>query len=190
MERRSPGLHCCDSLLPLLVKPCLGAVYFRPKHLPLKLMPVLQLCCLLCLKPHPAAVCGSPKYLLLSAGCEFLPIVSIRKRLQLRWLCSQLSSQRRAPLAGGHGKRAPLAAELLCCCLGCCWLGWLHRWLSCLCWCWCRRELQGELGLVSGRDLHVHHKRGHVHDHGRVLRTCEVSGIVGLELGWASGSWS
>ena len=26
-------------------------------------------------------------------------------------------------------------------------------------------------------------KRGHVHDHGRVLRTCEVGGVAGLELG-------
>lgn len=51
------------------------------------------------------------------------------------------------------------------------------------CWCWCRRKLQGELGLVVGRDLHVHDKSGHVHDHGRVLRTCEVDGIVGFELG-------
>ena len=58
------------------------------------------------------------------------------------------------------------------------------------CWCWCRRELELELGWELGRDLHVHHKRGHVHDHGRILRTGEVGGVAGLELGRASGSWS
>ena len=29
-----------------------------------------------------------------------------------------------------------------------------------------------------------------MHDHGRILRTCEVGGIVGSELGWAVGSRS
>ena len=42
---------------------------------------------------------------------------------------------------------------------------------------------------MLGRDLHMHHKREHAHNRGRVLRTCE-SGTVGLELGWAVGSRS
>ena len=39
-----------------------------------------------------------------------------------------------------------------------------------------------ELGWDLGHELHLHHKRGHVHNHGCVLRTCEVS-IARLELG-------
>ena len=31
-----------------------------------------------------------------------------------------------------------------------------------------------EWELELGCGLHVHHKRRHVHDHKRVLRTCEV----------------
>ena len=54
---------------------------------------------------------------------------------------------------------------------------------GCWCWCWCRSELELGLGLELGRERHVHHNSGHVHDHGRVLSTCVVGGVAGLELG-------
>ena len=129
MEQRRPGSHCCNPLLLLLSKHSHGVAYFCPKQSPLKLMPLLQLCCLLCLKPRPGAVCGSLKYLLLSASREFSTVVPVAKRPWLLWLCNQLSSRWRAPLAG-HRRRAPLAVELLRCCLGCRWLGLLRCWLQ------------------------------------------------------------
>lgn len=46
-----------------------------------------------------------------------------------------------------------------------------------------------EWELELGRGLHVHDKRGHVHEHGRVLRTCEVGGVARLELGKQRRVW-